>query len=482
MNQEYSRIKNQIKEAEVKASKAGLYRLGYHLMPPTGWLNDPNGLCQFGDEYHLFFQYSPLDARGGMKAWGHYITKDFCHVTYAGAPLLPDMPFDKDGVYSGSCYTDKNGMHIFYTGNVKLEGEHDYILSGRLADTVLVESKDGISFNEKQVVIDTKDYPADYSCHIRDPKVWMENDIYYMILGGRTKKDEGNVLIYTSKDMKNWEMHKTLCADKTFGYMWECPDLFSLEEHYILSVSPQGLKKQEFKFQNIYQSGYFLVNENPVKEDVRFKTDTFVEWDMGFDFYAPQTFLDNKGRRILIGWAGMPDAEYENAEVKENWQHCFTVPRELTVKTDMLGNAYICQQPIEEILALHIGEEIPVLDGKFKEDLEYLDVICKDLPNEFHITIAKGVEFSYYNQVISLKLDKETGLGRNVRRIQIPKINKLQILVDASILEFYINDGETVFTTRYYKTDKGTDIRFQCEDAEIVVYPMQKTEVIKWEN
>ena len=30
----------------------------------------------------------------------------------------------------------------------------------------------------------------------------------------------------------------------------------------------------------------------------------FQEWDMGFDFYAPQTFEDAKGRRILIeaGW------------------------------------------------------------------------------------------------------------------------------------------------------------------------------------
>lgn len=45
-----------------------IYRLKLHLMPKTGWLNDPNGLCQFKGLYHVFFQYSPLDPNGGMKA------------------------------------------------------------------------------------------------------------------------------------------------------------------------------------------------------------------------------------------------------------------------------------------------------------------------------------------------------------------------------------------------------------------------------
>ena len=31
-------------------------RNGFHLMAPTGWLNDPNGLCQLGDQSHVFFQ------------------------------------------------------------------------------------------------------------------------------------------------------------------------------------------------------------------------------------------------------------------------------------------------------------------------------------------------------------------------------------------------------------------------------------------
>lgn len=77
---------------------------------------------------------------------------------------------------------------------------------------------------------------------------------------------------------------------------------------------------------------------------------------MGFDFYAPQTFEDAKGRRLLIGWMGMPDAdeEYTNPTAKEeNWQHCLTVPREVTMKNGMLY-----QWPVEELNTLR---------GDFKE-------------------------------------------------------------------------------------------------------------------
>ena len=43
----------------------------------------------------------------------------------------------------------------------------------------------------------------------------------------------------------------------------------------------------------------------------------FVELDRGFDFYAPQTFEDAKGRRIVIGWMGVPDAvEHKNPTIE----------------------------------------------------------------------------------------------------------------------------------------------------------------------
>ena len=46
-------------EKKIPETATGKYRHKYHLMPPTGWLNDPNGLSYYGGNYHVFFQYAP---------------------------------------------------------------------------------------------------------------------------------------------------------------------------------------------------------------------------------------------------------------------------------------------------------------------------------------------------------------------------------------------------------------------------------------
>ena len=454
-------------------------RNGFHLMPPTGWLNDPNGLCQLEDQYHIFFQYAPFDAKGsGPKGWGHYRTKDWCEYEYMPVPLVPDEPFDRDGVYSGSSFVDEKGMHLFYTGNVKLPGDHDYTTSGRLADTVLVESMDGIHFGEKKVVLATSQYPEGLSCHIRDPKVWKENGSYYMILGARTLQDQGEVLIYQSANMKEWKLCKTVTTKEPFGYMWECPDLFSFFDGQILSVSPQGLTAEKDRFQNQYQTGYFILPKRLTNREetlISIEAEEFCEWDKGFDFYAPQTFVDGQGRRILIGWAGMPDAEYYNPEAeREGWQHCLTVPRRITLKenphTRQLG---VYQEPVAEIEHLRTGECIAVTEETTIFPVEYLDLIMNGLSDDFAITIADGVTFRYQNGWIELSLTKECGCGRTVRRTKIEDITTLRILVDTSILEIYINNGEMVFTTRYYKQEPGVKLHVNGVDRQILAYPMR---------
>ena len=138
------------------------FREKLHLMPPVGWLNDPNGLCQFQGIYHAFFQYSPFNAEGGVKMWGHYTSKDMIKWEYQGTALYPDQPFDCHGVYSGSAFIEDGKMYLYYTGNVKLEdGEYDYIRTGREGNTVLVITEDGKTFGKKKELMRNVDYPSD---------------------------------------------------------------------------------------------------------------------------------------------------------------------------------------------------------------------------------------------------------------------------------------------------------------------------------
>ena len=191
------------------------YRLQYHLMPPTGFLNDPNGLFQKDGVYHIYFQYTPFTAGWGTKLWGHYTSKDMINFNQEEPFLYPDISLDRDGVYSGSAFVEDETIHYFYTGNVKLTDreDYDYINSGREQNTIHMTSKDGYKISEKELILSNDDYPIDMSKHVRDPKIFKKNNYYYMVLGGRTSDNQGCVLLYKSKDLINFEYYNRIEVD-----------------------------------------------------------------------------------------------------------------------------------------------------------------------------------------------------------------------------------------------------------------------------
>ena len=119
------------------------FREKLHLMPPVGWLNDPNGLCQMDGVFHAFFQYSPFNAEGGVKMWGHYTSTNLIDWEYKGVSLYPDQPFDCHGVYSGSAFLEDGTMYLYYTGNVKLEDGYITISAAKGLDKDEKDKKNG---------------------------------------------------------------------------------------------------------------------------------------------------------------------------------------------------------------------------------------------------------------------------------------------------------------------------------------------------
>lgn len=440
-----------------------LFREHFHLMPPVGWLNDPNGLCQFEGVYHAFFQYSPFDAEGGVKMWGHYISDNMLDWKYQGVALYPDQPFDCHGVYSGSALVEDGKMYLYYTGNVKLEdGEYDYIRTGREGNTVLVSSEDGIHFGHKKQLMRNTDYPDDLTCHVRDPKVWKEQDTYYMVQGARTKEDVGQILIFTSKDKVNWKFKSRIESKEPFGYMWECPDYFTIGDKKILSASVQGLEGDIWEERNVYQSGYFEVEGDILSS---YKLGEYKLWDYGFDYYAPQSFETEDGRRIHISWMGMPDCEaYTNLTIADGWQHCFTLPREIYVK-----DGKICQRPVRELdykEAITKTAENKLQAGSCKAyDLK----IDKIQNNQFCIALAEELLLEYTDGRFRMRFtdNRKTcvSAGRDCRYVETDEVTNIRVIADVSSVEVFVNDGEYVFSTRYYP-DKYS-INVQAEGADI---------------
>lgn len=482
------------------------WRTRLHLMPPTGWLNDPNGLCQFDGTYHVFFQYRPDDAFGtGSTGWGHYTSPDLIHWTDQGMPLKPDQEFDRNGVYSGSALIDGDTMRLYYTGNVKQDGDYDYTYAGREANVVLVESQDGITFGEKELLLSNDDYPSSCTCHVRDPKVWKDGPDYYMVLGARFRSDAkrltagcddasghasdyGGVLLYHSGDGRNWQYCNTLTSPDAFGYMWECPDTFLVGGTRLLSISPQGLERESHRFQNIYQSGYYTVSGDITGA---YELLDFKEWDMGFDFYAPQTFLDEQGRRILIGWMGLPDIrdEYGNPTVQDGWQHILTLPREIFPGKD----GAVCQRPVAELEQLrrrsHTVEDYTSTPGDIPFDLIVLPDNPDSSDKDTVITLYDSLQICYSpaRKECSMQFQSRStsstggesqdsfqnpGYGRTIRRAHISEpLRQIRIIGDTSAAEVFFGDGEVVMSTRIYP-DTDTALTITVEGGTGCLWEM----------
>lgn len=451
-----------------------MWRMGFHLMPPTGWGNDPNGLCQFRGTYHVFHQYSPDWPQKGERAWGHFSSPDLIHWQHHGVVIHQDTPADANGAYSGSALVVPGAasdggdlLRLYYTGNVKHPGDYDYILAGREANEILVTSEDGYALSPKQVLLRSSDYPAYCSCHVRDPKVWKQDGSYHMLLGARDRDSQSLVLVYDSADGDAWTLRRAIRPNKPFGFMWECPDRICLDGHEYLACCPQGMPAKNPDGSGTSWAGTFAVGGKLMDADA-IDTSTYVELDRGFDFYAPQTFTDDSGRVLLIGWVGMPDEDFLGQPDGMTWIHSYTVPRVLTRADD----DRILQNPIPELDSLH-GEKCQVSPkGTTSFDEPRIDLRIEGVEGAGKVVLDDALELSWSSDTLTMRFtDPAVGIRRMERSCSC-SVRDLRILVDNSLVEVYANGGREVFSTRWFPKALQLDVACELSCSEAVAWPM----------
>ena len=461
-------------------------RPAFHMTPTIGWMNDPNGFSVYQGEYHLFYQYHPYANKWGAMHWGHVKTRDFIRWERLPAALAPDMPYDKDGCFSGSAIEMPDGRHLLiYTGVRQIREE-----TGEIHDiqTQCLAIGDGVNY-EKQAanpVITAEDLPEGGSPHdFRDPKLWREGDTYYTLVGNRPADGSGSVLLYESKDCFHWKYDGVVAAcHNQYGLMWECPDFFELDGKYVLLVSPQEMSPIGLEFHagngTVCCIGdYDRERHHQIRENVQ-------AIDYGLDFYAPQTLLSQDGRRIMIAWM----QNWETTNCQPHGIRYFgemTVPRELHVRDGRL-----IQSPVRELERYRsyqilyknvVFSGTTTLQNVKGRVLDMTVIVRPALENGtyryFKIHVASDgehyVTVRYKPENNTVRIDRShSGFPHDIVSVRDFMVRprqggiKLRLIMDRHSLELFVNDGEQAATSMIYTDVSADAISFEADGCVIM--------------
>ncbi|RSL33900.1 glycoside hydrolase family 32 protein [Salibacterium salarium] len=472
------------------------YRPHVHFTPESMWMNDPNGLVYFEEEYHLFYQYHPDGKTWGPMHWGHAVSRDLLTWRHLPLALFPD---EIGMIFSGSVVVDWNNTSGFFK-----DGEPGLVAifthaTGDLQRQSVAYSKDNGRTWEKYVhnpVIDN-----DNITDFRDPKVFWHEDssqwIMVLTIGRRVRFYASNNLIdwFTLSDFgENWGAQDGV---------WECPDLFMLtnedteEKKWVLQIGVDdgayaGGSGTQY-FVGNFDGTVFTPDQNP--SDVR--------WiDVGKDFYAAQSFSDMPDdRRIIIAW--MSNWTYAEDIPTDPWRSAMTLPRELKLCT-IDGCETVVQQPVSELTQLRsvthdIGRVAVSRERPFRMrqpnapfEIEFdIEHINGKLECHFFKTGKESFIFSIDNEKSTIErkhffTDDFSDSFYSLTSAPLPYGTPLRLraVCDHSSVEWFINDGTQTSTHLFFPTDTTEyNISFQVQSGDVNIKDLSIYELQSvWSN
>lgn len=457
--------------------KRSPWRMGYHIQPETGLLNDPNGFSYFNGEWHLFYQHYPFGPVHGLKSWFHVSSTNLIDWHNKGTAILPDTSMDSHGAYSGSALPLENELLLAYTGNVRdTDWERE---SYQLGSTM---TTDGTIHKKEQSLIPSP--PEGYTTHFRDPQLVKRDGHYVIYIGAQTFDEQGKVLTYESSDLENWSLTGELSfTDEAMGYMIECPNLVFSNDRPVLIFCPQGLDKTTLDYQNIYPNTYVIGAHYDAQNHQIVDPSKLHLLDHGFDLYATQAFQSPDDRLLSIGWMGLPEMDYPSDA--EGWAHHLSLVKELEIKDN-----HLYQRPVRELLDLR-GDKLAEKTATHTEidcEANQYELIVDFKNNQKgKITLASdsdhahGFKISFDTTRGIMTIDRSnmshhfsTAYGET-RTCPIPdEVVTLRIFVDRSSVEIFVNDGYEVLSSRIFPLEDQTHLMIDAaKNSEMALWQLR---------
>ena len=452
--------------AEKEPSIDNRYRCLYHMGPRVGWMNDPNGLIYFQNQYHLYYQANPYRTKPGQMVWGHFVSKDLVSYEDVGVALSFD-PLGENA-YSGGAIEEGDAIHIFYTLHTEkhphivrydgdlLEGEEIYTEDDnerrktayrpsegkdvKEEDVYHSFSPDGMDFEKGERVFDNETLPANLSrTDFRDPCPVKVGGSYYLFVGGKDiEKNQGVIIVLKGKTLDHFDYAFHLGPYYELGDMAECPCYRKVDGKDVILVSGCNVVRRINDFRNI-NSSLFLVGDLDFEKG-EMKVDFIKEIDKGDSFYAPQ-FIQGAEKPIMVGWMEMWGKKYPTSRLHHGYVGAFSFPRELSYHD---GDLY--QTPVDALASYQKPWDGTVLPRQCE--------ITFNLKKNGYILIeGENGDLRLGSSDVGVYLDntRANSLYDCIRHTNGKYFYcSVKILLDTSSIEVFINSGKEAITSRYY--------------------------------
>lgn len=406
----------------------------YHLRPPRGFINDPNGPVLVDDLFHIYFQSRPTTDTGNPVQWGHATSTDLVRWRLHRPAMTPEPDgLDRDGCFSGNTIATPEGIRAFYSGHIE----------GKPYQSVLTAlSRDGgFTFGPAtQVIVDPT--PDEAVMMFRDPFVWRAADSWRMVVGSEAKGELAAVRLYESSDLQHWtyaghlaELPRTSVDGFDTGAGWECPQVVTIDNTDVIIVAA---------WSQVDLSGAVLSIGPGSLQRV----------DSGTNFYAASVLRQSPYGPLMFGW--VTEGSDPGLWRTRGWAGAISLPRVLTLGVD--GN--LRYDPVPTLTALRHtpapAQNATVPTSAFELALPHISGTTRVTFGAYeHLDIEIDIEgdtLTFDRDHSSSAPSAHRGRHTTQRAFDTERAaDAARVFIDGSIVEIFTSGGR-VATTRVYPT------------------------------
>jgi len=431
---------NIVKEKIPSASSDPL-RPRLHFVPPASEMIDTWGGIWFNGYYHLFYDLNTSREKRLGGSFAHIRSKDLLHWEQLPLALVPSEERDELRLNDGCIVLRKDGTPLMYYTSVFKDGtrhrehlpvfgDHDFIEWKRLDGSyaITIENHGGPFFH------------SGWS----DPVIFSVSGRSFMLISKCVTKDGKNKIpIYEAEDssLLHWKYRGIFFEDNG-----EVINFIKVDGKWVLLFCPYG--------DPVYWVGDFDINT------YRFSPKKKGELSRGFicegnennlisrGFYATSAFKSKEDDTVIFGWLS-------GFLLPQGWNGCISFPRILNLDED----ERLRMTPHPELQTLRKSSKDVSAISRFRCGA------CFELECRFKLDPDGEIIWTIGDQ-LKIVIDNH-GIRLNDIDYPADKVQKLQLLVDVSVVELFCNDGLYCISNTVEQIDDNAEMTTDIQNAEL---------------